>query len=188
MIVEIDASDFLKVAKEVEKLPKEIQAVALRRAYARTRKVVERSYARFAARHINVAQKHITKRMESSIDSQGLLLLVKSANIPLHEIGAQQRKYGVFVRGRGRYDGAFIPVASSQRAAGFVLRRIEGARAKARKWGDPELPTQMLFGPNPAHAVNRTPTAYQAELVVIAKGEFEKVVLQQVAFLMGGKG
>lgn len=169
-----DASDFARVAHVFERLPHDMQAIAFRRAAARTRSVVERNYARFASLHIKVPQKHIKARMRSSLSGGDVLLSVKSTNIPLHEIGAEQRDYGVYVRGRGRYEGAFIPKASARRAAGFVLHRV-GAKS---------LPTEMLFGPSPANAVNRTPAGYEDMLSDIAKGEFASVILQQVAYLL----
>lgn len=170
----IDASDFDRVAKIFERLPHGMQAIAFRRAAARTRSVVERNYARFASKHIDVPQKHIKARMRSRLDGGAVELTVKSKNIALHELRASPRAYGVFVPGRGRYEGAFIPAASSRRAAGFVLQRKGAAR----------LPTEMLFGPNPANAVARTPSVYLDVLSQIAKGEFAKVVMQQVAFLL----
>ncbi len=169
-----DASDFVRVAGVFERLPRDMREVAFRRAAARTRNVVERNFARFSSLHIKVPQKHIKARMRSSLTGGDIVLAVKSSNIPLHEIGAEQRGYGVHVRGRGRYEGAFIPKASARRAAGFVLKRIESKR----------LPTEMLFGPNPANAVNRTPAGYEDMLSDIAKGEFATVILQQVAYLL----
>lgn len=170
----VDASDFARVAKIFERLPHDMQAIAFRRAAARTRSVVERNYARFASRHIDVPQKHIKARMRSRLDGGSVELTVKSKNIPLHELRAAPRAYGVFVPGRGRYAGAFIPAASARRAAGFVLQRQ----------GDARLPTEMMFGPNPANAVARTPSVYLDVLSKIAKGEFAKVVMQQVEFLL----
>lgn len=176
MTVEIgfDASDFVRVARVFERLPRDMQEIAFRRAAARTGSVVERNFARFASAHIKVPQKHIKARMRSFVSSGDVTLVVRSSNIPLNEIGAEQRGYGVFVRGRGRYKGAFIPAASARRAAGLVLHRV----------GSKRLPTQMLFGPSPANAVNRTPAGYEDMLSDIAKGEFATVILQQVAFLL----
>lgn len=172
--VRIDAVDFGRVAAIMGRLPLEMQKVAFGRAAARMRSVVERNYARFASRHIRIPQKHIMSRMRSYVSGGDITLVVRSTNIPLHELGAAQRGYGVFVPGRGRYEGAFIPKASARRAAGYVLQR----QGKSR------LPTEMLFGPNPANAVNRTPAVYEDILVQIAHNEFATVVLRQVAFLM----
>ncbi|GGF56613.1 hypothetical protein GCM10007301_15370 [Azorhizobium oxalatiphilum] len=169
-----DATDFLRVARIFERLPPDIQAVAFRRAAGRTRSVVERNFARFSALHIKVPQKHVKARMRSSLSGGDVTLVVRSTNIPLNEIGAQQRGYGVHVRGRGRYEGAFIPKASAKRAAGLVLKRI----------GERRLPTEMLFGPNPANAVDRTPAGYEDMLSEIARGEFASVILQQVTYLL----
>lgn len=173
-----DASDFERVARLLDRLPADMQHIALRRAAGRTRAVVERHYARFAARHIEVAQKHIKSRMRSSLDGAGVTLTVKSMNIPLNELGASQRGYGVYVRGRGRYDGAFIPGTRAAKAAGLVLKRI----------GADRLPTRMLFGPNPANAVARTPKVYEDVLAEIARGEFTTVTLQQIACLLSRLG
>lgn len=176
--IHFDASDFQRVADLFGRLPHDMQAIAFRRAAGRTRSVVERHYARFASRHIEVAQKHIKARMRSALDAEGVTLTVKSANIPLNELGASQRGYGVHVRGRGRYEGAFIPKGGAAKAAGLVLKRI----------GADRLPTNMLFGPNPANAVARTPKVYEDLLSEIARGEFTSVILQQIAFLLSRRG
>lgn len=172
--LDFNADDFLRVAHLFDRLPRDVQQIAFRRAAARTRSVVERNYARFAARHIKVQQKLIIARMKSAYADGGVTLTVKSGFIPLNEIGARQQRYGVHVRGRGRINGAFIPPASSARAAGLVLHRMAAGR----------LPTQMLFGPNPAHAVGRTPKVYEDLLAEIAKGEFATVILQQIGYLL----
>lgn len=172
--ISYDASDFLRVARLFDRVPLDIQRVAFRRAAARTRSVVERSYARFAASHIKVQQKLITARMRSTFENAGVTLTVRSRNIPLNEIGASQRAYGVHVRGRGRYEGAFIPSGSAARAAGLVLKRQSARR----------LPTEMLFGPNPANAVGRTPKVYENLLAEIARGEFTTVALRQITYLL----
>lgn len=172
--IQFDASDFDRVARIFDRLPSDMQAIAFRRAASRTRSVVERYYARFAAGHIKVPQKLIKQRMRSSLDGAAVELRVKSANIPLHEIGAAERGYGVHVRGRGRYEGAFVPTTSARRAAGLVLQRKGASR----------LPVQMLFGPNPAHAVGRTPKEYEDMLGEVARVEYRVVLLQQVAYLL----
>lgn len=172
--VHFDASDFDRVARIFARLPADMQAVAFRRAASRTRSVVERNYARFASRHIKVAQRLIKERMRSSLDGGAVELAVRSTNIPLHEIGAAQRGYGVHVRGRGRYEGAFIPSTSARRASGYVLKRQGASR----------LPVEMMFGPNPAHAVVRTPREYEDLLGEIARTEYRVVLLQQVAYLL----
>ncbi|MEP9378399.1 hypothetical protein ABLE91_16910 [Aquabacter sp. CN5-332] len=172
--LQFDASDFQRVARIFERLPHDMQAIAFRRAAGRTRQVVERTYARFASHHIKVPQKHIKDRMRSSLSGGDVTLTVRSTNIPLDALGAQQRGYGVYVRGRGRYEGAFIPKASARRAAGIVMQRL----------GKGRLPTEMLFGPNPANAVARTPAEYEDMLAQIAQGEFATVILQQVSYLL----
>lgn len=172
--IQFDASDFDRVARIVGRLPADMQAIAFRRAATRTRSVIERNYARFASGHIKVAQKLIKERMRSSLDGSAVTLVVRSTNIPLNEIGAAERGYGVHVRGRGRYEGAFIPTTSARRAAGLVLQRRGSSR----------LPVEMLFGPNPAHAVDRTPKEYEDLLGEIARTEYRVVLLQQVSYLL----
>jgi hypothetical protein len=173
-----DASDFARVAKIYASLPRELQQVAFRRAAARARGAVERDYARFATKVLKIAQKLVRARMRSSIVGADVILTVKSTNIPLDEIGASQRGYGVYVRGRGRVAGAFIARKNSKAAAGLVLHRKTSAR----------LPTEMLFGPSPANAIQRKPGDYEDLLAEIAAGEFAKTILQQAAFLLGRGG
>ena len=116
--------------------------------------------------------------MRSFLEGGDITLVVRSTNIPLNEMNPQQRGYGVYVRERGRYEGAFIAKAASKRAAGLVLQR----RGKAR------LPTMMLFGPNPANAITRKPGDYEDLLAEIAAGEFAKTILQQAAHLIDRAG
>jgi hypothetical protein len=173
-----DASDFRRVADIFDRLPADLQKIAFSRAAGRARGVVERNYAQFASKTLKVAQKLIKARMRSHLRGGDITLVVRSQQIPLHEMGAQQRGYGVYVRGRSRYEHAFIAKATSKRAAGLVLQRK----------GEGRLPTEMLFGPNPAGAINRKPGDYEDLLAEIAAGEFAKTILQQAAFLIGRAG
>ena len=173
-----DASDYARVADIFERLPKDMQKVAFGRAAARTRSVVERNYAQFASKTLKVAQKLVKARMRSMLTSGDITLVVRSQQIPLSEMGAVQRGYGVYVRGRSRYEHAFVAKAKSKRAAGLALFRETKDRT----------PTRMLFGPNPANAITRKPAHYEDLLVEIATGEFAKTILQQAAFLIGRAG
>lgn len=173
-----DASDFARVADIYGRLPKDMQRIAFRRAAARARSVVERDYARFASRVLKVAQKLIKARIQSRLTGADILLTVRSTNIPLNEMSPRQQGYGVFVPMRGRYEHAFIAKQSSRRAAGLVLQRRGASRT----------PTMMLFGPNPANAVNRKPGDYEDILAEIAAGEFAKTILQQASYLLGRAG
>ncbi|MBS9720189.1 hypothetical protein JYU29_05745 [Tianweitania sp. BSSL-BM11] len=178
MDVLFDASDFDRVAKIYQRMPADLQKIAFRRAAGRARSVVERDYARFASRTLKIAQKLVKERMKSQLTGTDNILDVKSTQIPLHEMGAQQRGYGVYVRGRSRYEHAFIAKQSSKRAAGLVLLRK----------GKDRTPTMMLFGPNPANAINRKPADYEDILAEIAAGEFAKTILQQAEYLLGRAG
>jgi hypothetical protein len=173
-----DASDFARVAKIYASMPRELQQIAFRRAAARARGAVERDYARFASKVLKIAQRLVRQRMRSRIIDSDIVLSVRSTNIPLDQIGASQRGYGVYVRGRGRYEGAFIARKNSKSAAGLVLQRKSSSR----------LPTQMLFGPSPANAIQRKPEDYENLLAEIAAGEFARTILQQAAFLLGRAG
>ena len=174
----IDTDDFDRLEHLFGRLPHEIQSIAFRRAAARTVKVVERTYARFASKHIKVPQKLIIAALSTRMVKGGeIWMKVKSTNIPLQQLGVYVTGYGVHVRGRGRYEGNyFIPPKSSARAAGLVLRRDVDA---------PRLPSRMMFGPSPAEAVRNNPKVYQELLGQIAEGEFRSVILQQVIYLLG---
>jgi hypothetical protein len=173
-----DASDFARVAKIYAAMPRELQQIAFRRAAARARGAVERVYARLASKILKIAQKLVRERMRSRLVGADVVLTVRSSNIPLNEIGASQRGYGVYVRGRGRYEAAFIARKNSKAAVGLVLQRQTSAR----------LPTQMLFGPSPANAIQRKPDDYEDLLAEIAAGEFAKTILQQASFLLSRGG
>ncbi len=171
-----DAYDFDRVADLMAKLPAEMQRVAFGRAAARTRRVLERQYARFASRVLKIPQKHVIDRTRASIRGGDVTLRVRSSNIPLHEIGGTQNTRGVHVRGRGSYPRAFIVSTSARRAAGHILRREQGAD---------RLPTRMMFGPSPANAINERPDDYEEMLAFIARTEMATVLMQQVAYLLG---
>lgn len=195
----IDASHLTRIAKALERLPPDIQRIALRRASERTSKVIEYYYTRFAARHLKVPQYAFRKRLSSGAQGPDVELTVRSSNIPLHEMNSSQTSRGVYVRGRGSYDGAFLadlsgkrsvtarygsprmPAAlnasatrTAQRAAHYILKRD----------GTASLPTHMLFGPNPANAIDRTPAVYEGLLKDLAKKEYMSVLLQQVTYLL----
>ena len=195
----IDASHLARVAKALERLPPDMQRIALRRASERTSKVIEYYYTRFAARHLKVPQHVFKKRLSSHAHGPDVELTVKSTNIPLHEMNSVQNSRGVSVRGRGTYEGAFFANVSdkgeylvkygghrmasaleasitrtAQRAANYILKRD----------GKGRLPTHMLFGPNPANAVDRTPKVYEDILKDLANKEYMSVLLQQITYLL----
>lgn len=175
MQVLFDASDYRRVAAIYARMPRDLQAIAFRRAAGRARSVVERDYARFASRVLKVPQKLVMARLRSRVDGSDVLLTIRSTNIPLTEMNPAQRSYGLYVRDRGRYEHAFLVPASARRASGMALIRRTVKR----------VPTMMLFGPNPANAVNRKPADYEGILAEIAAGEFAKTILQQAAYLLG---
>ena len=173
-----DASDFARIGAIYQRMPADLQKIAFRRAAGRSRGAVERDYARFASRMLKIAQKLVKARMRSHLDGSDIVLDVKSAWIPLNEMNPRQGARGVIVPGRKQYRHAFIASPSSRRAAGLVLLR----KGKAR------TPTEMLFGPNPANAINRKPADYEDILAEIAANEFAKTILQQAEYLMGKAG
>ncbi|WP_323011106.1 hypothetical protein [Paracoccus sp. (in: a-proteobacteria)] len=173
----VDAYDFERVADLLAKLPVEMQRVAFGRAAARTRKVLERQYARFAGRTLKVPQKLIMSRIRSSLRGGEVTLRVRSKNINLDEFaGIRQDRLGVYINGRGRYHDAFVVLPSAKRAAVHILRR--------RSFSG-RLPTKMLFGPNPANAIDEKPADYEEMLAFIARTEMATVLMQQVAYLLG---
>jgi len=195
----IDATHLARIAKAIERLPQDMQAVAFRRASGRTKSVVERYYTRFAARHLGVPQHVFKKRLSSGAHGPDVELTVRSTNIPLHEMKSVQTSSGVYVRGRGTYEGAFQADVSTKRK---VMEKYGGTRVVAaldatirrdaqrmashilKRDGKERLPTHMLFGPNPAHAVERTPKVYEDLLGDIARNEYASVLLQQVNYLL----
>lgn len=170
----VSAEDYRRIGEVFRRLPTEMQKVAFGRAAARAKSVIERDYARYASQVLKVPQKAVKKRTRSYVSSGDVTLVVRSRQIRLDELDAQQRSYGVYVRGRGRIEKAFIAAAASKRAANLVMRR----KGKSR------TPTEALFGPNPAGAIHRKPADYEQLLQEIAEGEFAKTILQQAVYLM----
>tara|TARA_R100001132_G_C3221387_1_gene59879 strand:+ start:98 stop:634 length:537 start_codon:yes stop_codon:yes gene_type:complete len=175
-IVQIDAKDFDRLADAFKRMPLEMQAKVFGRAMGRSRKVVERTYAQLASRRMDVAQKHIMARMRSSASSDQMTLTIKSAQIPLHDLGAKQNGRGVRVVLRGSYRSAFI--AKAGKGQGKVLKR-EGAS---------RFPTRMLFGPNPAGEATRNPATYEEMLGEIANGVFLSEIARGVSYMLGRVG
>lgn len=195
----IDASHLARVAKALERLPPDMQRIALRRASERTSKVIEYYYTRFAARHLKVSQHVFKKRLSSHAHGPDVELTVKSTNIPLHEMNSVQNSRGVYVRGRGTYEGAFLADVSGSRgaAAPYGNARMSSALNAAasktahrvagyilKRDGKARMPTHMLFGPNPANAIDRTPKVYEDILKDLANKEYMSVLLQQITYLL----
>ena len=169
----IDSADFERLSKAFHQLPARMQEQAMARAYGRSRSVVERTYAQLASARMDVAQKHIKARMRSYITPDAMMLVVKSQQIPLDEIGGKQNRRGVAVPLRGTYRSAFI--AKGGKGAGRILKRKGSAR----------YPTMRLFGPNPAGEANRTPPVYEGMLGEIARGVFFQEVARGVSYMLG---
>ncbi|MEF2553242.1 hypothetical protein VQ042_18075 [Aurantimonas sp. A2-1-M11] len=149
-----------------------MQAKVFGRAIGRSRKVVERTYAQLASARMDIAQKHIIARSRTSSSSSNMMLTIRSAQIPLHELGAKQRARGVQVSSRGSYRSAFI--AKAGKGQGKVLKR-EGAG---------RFPTRMLFGPNPAGEATRNPAIYEEMLGEIANGVFLGEIAQGISEML----
>lgn len=176
----IDTYDFDRIEKMLDRLPLEMQRVAFGRAAARTKAVIERQYARFASAHIKAPQWMIMPHLSSRASRGEVLLRVRSTNLPIEKFGVRAAKYGVWVRGRGRYVGNFfIPPATARRAAGLVLLRERAAK---------RVPTHRVFGPSPADAVKNNPGTYEELLSEIARSEFQTVILQQLIYLLSRIG
>ncbi|MCC4299454.1 hypothetical protein [Aurantimonas coralicida] len=153
-----------------------MQAKVFGRAMGRSRKVVERTYAQLASRRMDVAQKHIMARMRSAATSDEMTLTIRSAQIPLHQLGAKQNGRGVRVTLRGSYRSAFI--AKAGKAQGAVFKRR----------GTDRLPIRKLFGPNPAGEATRNPATYEEMLGEIANGVFLSEIARGVSFMLGRAG
>lgn len=170
---QIDSSDFARLSKAFHQLPARMQEQVLQRAYGRSRSVVERTYAQLASARMDVAQKHIKARMQTYLSPDAMMLVVRSQQIPLDELGAKQNKRGVAVPLRGSYRSAFI--ARGGKGAGRVLKRKGSAR----------YPTMRLFGPNPAGEATRNPPVYENMLGEIARGTFFQEVARGITFMLG---
>ncbi len=172
-IIQIDAADFDRLADAFKRLPPDMRAKVFGRAMGRSRNVVERTYSQLASARMDVAQKHIKARLRTTSTDDEMTLTVRSAQIPLHELGARQTARGVSVPLRGSYRSAFI--AKAGRGKGKVLKRV----------GKSRTPTRMLFGPNPAGEATRNPPVYETMLGEIANGVFLGEIARGVSFMLG---
>lgn len=172
-VLAIDSREFQRLADAFDRLPHDMRAKVFGRAIGRSRKVVERTYARLASARMDIAQKHIMARMRSSASGDQMTLTIRSTQIPLHELGPRQLRRGVSVPLRGSYRSAWI--ARSGKGQGKVLKRK----------GADRYPTRMLFGPNPAGEATRNPPVYEAMLGEIAEGVFMTEMARGISYMLG---
>ena len=158
-MITVDSEEFRVLARGFLALPPKVRHQVFGRAMGRSRGVVERTYARLSSARIDVAQKHIKRRMRSWASDDEMVLAIKSAQIPLHELGPRQTGRGVSVPLRGSYRSAWIAATKG----GKVLKRVPGAD---------RYPVRMLFGPNPAGEATRNPRVYEQMLGEIASATF----------------
>ncbi|BDA84982.1 hypothetical protein Sa4125_25240 [Aureimonas sp. SA4125] len=177
MTVTVDSTDFARLSDAFAQLPAKMREQVVGRAMGRSRSVVERTYAQLASARIDVAQKHIKARMRTRITDDTMEMIVRSAQIPLKELGARTTTRGVAVTLRGSYRAAFI-------AKGKVMRR----RGADKNPQAPRLPIKQLFGPNPAGEVERNPPVYEDMLGEIAEGVFLTEIARGVAFMLARLG
>lgn len=182
--LDLDTADLQRIERMFTALPYKMQRIAFGRAAARTKQVVERTYARFASQHIRVPQRIIKRAMRSRLEEGFVTLTVKDRNIALKELNPRQSARGITITGRDMYrnlegDGMakfFIAPSNAKSIAGHVMRRDKNAG---------RTPVRMMFGPSAAHAARENPKLYEELLAEIARNQFAHVILQQVTYLMG---
>ncbi|MCC4299327.1 hypothetical protein [Aurantimonas coralicida] len=179
--ITVDSEEFAKLREAFGRLPAEMQKKVMARAFGRSRSVVERNYSQLASARIDVAQKHIKRRMRSWIGSGDLTLAVKSTQIPLRDLNPKQQVRGVGVPLRGSYRSAFLAKAKSGKQ--LVLKRPGAPSTKAARY-----PIKELFGPNPAGEATRNPATYEEMLGEIANGVFFAEMARGVSYMLGRLG
>lgn len=160
----VDASDFDYLSRAISRLPEEIRAKAMSRAVRRVvdtarNRIVQKSFKR------TDAYKHVVAERTKAFTSDGgnaAEIVMKSEWLSLYKLGAKQIKSGVAVRLRGSYRHAFIAQMKS------------GHRGVMLREGPPStdsLPIRELFGPNPAHDINRHPDVFLEVLTAVIEQE-----------------
>ncbi|KHJ55120.1 hypothetical protein LA66_00055 [Aureimonas altamirensis] len=184
----IDAYEFEAIAKQLDRLPKEMQHQVFSRAIGRAKSRVVRRYAQIQSKRIRVPQKFITQATTATASGGLISVKVKTNHIPLHRFGARNigiagmlmhsDDFGVRVQGRGTISGAFVSPVSAKRAAGIVMKRV----------GNRSLPVKSLYGPNPAGEIGRNPWPYQNMLTDLAQDTFRKEFTQGIAYMLSRLG
>lgn len=169
-----DASDYLALSRAIRKLPGEIRAKAFARAGRRVTEMARTRYLKRAAPRLKLPQGIIRQRTTARFNAGGNTseVVVRSAWIPLHKLGATQTSKGVRVRLRGSYKSAFI--ATMQSGHTGVMMRSGASR----------LPIRELFGPNPAHDITNNDAVYLAVLAEVIDEAMAPRVLHEVERLL----
>ena len=116
---------YKQLADALARLPKEMQNKVLARAFGRSKDVVERNYSQLASRRMKIEQKHIKKRLTTTVGKGDIVMRIKSSQIPLAELNPRQGRRGVIIRGRKSIRGSF-PRQGHQRPTDRHEARWEG--------------------------------------------------------------
>jgi hypothetical protein len=165
--VNIDGSDFSRVAKILEKVPDQIRDRVLTRSLATFRRTAESKVVKKVAAETSLRQKDVRSKMTSSSTSSEVKIVVRSKWIRLTDLGsAKQTKVGVWVRGWGTHKHAFLA---------SIYNKGAGLRAYARV-GKPRFPVKALWGPNPAQHIRMHADEFQS----LISSEAERRLLPEV--------
>lgn len=169
VVITYDARDFWRLSVAFGKLPATIKATVMARAMSRVAQMGATRIARLAADRVNIPVGLVRERTRPFQKEGEAVVVVRSNWISLYKIGARQTRTGVTVRARGSYRHAFIAAMGSGHT-GVMLRE-----------GNKRLPITELFGPNPAHDIERNPGDYQQLVADVAESYVLPRMLQELS-------
>lgn len=159
-----DASEFDTLGRAISRLPADIKTKAAARAMTRLRQRARTEIVNHVTAYTQMPKGSIREMTRTAFAAGNAVeIVVKSNWIGLYALGARQTSSGVSVRGRGRFDHAFIatvgkskdPEKASEGHVGVFLRE-RGTKMEGRN----KEKIRELFGANPAHAILNNPEVY----------------------------
>jgi hypothetical protein len=169
-----DASDFEQLGRAISRLPGDIKTKAMARAMTRLRQRARTEVVNRNAEHTQMPKGRIRKLTTARFNAGGNTqeVTVKSGWIGLYALGARQTRTGVTVRGRGKYDHAFLATMKSGHR-GVFIRDYPGEKGKKAK-------IMELYGANPAHAITNNPDVYLEVLADLIEKELAPRFLHEL--------
>lgn len=167
-----DASDFSRLGRAFDRLPADIRQKAFRRTMARLEGRAKTEIVRDVAKFTSAPQKHIRPNIRARSRGEYTLIRLKTRWLSWEKLGARQLKRGVSLRRRGRVPHAFFATMASGHRNVFV------------RSGPDRTPIHGLYGPNPAHAVNKNHDRYADLLVDIVETEGARRLLHEIDHLL----
>ena len=169
-----DASEIDQLGRAFARLPTDIKIKAFNRAMGHMRDMARTRIVKASADRTDLPVGIVRARTKARFNSGSaeIEVIERSGWIPLSMLNPKQTSKGVYVRGRGGIDHAFI-VKSGR--GGVMIRE-----------GKPRLPITELFGPNPAHDVINNPSDFEKILVDLIEDHLMPRVLHELTRLLPG--